>query len=109
VKVKAKVKEDTKATTRCIPVDQEKGKGKLVRLGDIAEVRFGIKTGANEFFYLDQEKIREWGIEEEFLKPFLFSLKEVQKYEIEAEALKRKGQSRIERSGLRRENVTPTK
>ena len=29
-----------------------KGKGKLVRLGDIAEVRFGIKTGANEFFYL---------------------------------------------------------
>ncbi len=30
----------------------EKGKGKLVRLGDIAEVRFGIKTGANEFFYL---------------------------------------------------------
>jgi hypothetical protein len=31
----------------------EKGKGKLVRLGDIAEVRFGIKTGANEFFYLE--------------------------------------------------------
>ena len=27
--------------------------GKLVRLGDIAEVRFGIKTGANEFFYLE--------------------------------------------------------
>jgi len=24
----------------------------LVRLGDVAEVRFGIKTGANEFFYL---------------------------------------------------------
>ncbi|MFQ6044077.1 MAG: Eco57I restriction-modification methylase domain-containing protein, partial [Candidatus Poribacteria bacterium] len=44
----------------------EKGKGKLVRLGDIAEVRFGIKTGANEFFYLDDEKIAEWGIEEEF-------------------------------------------
>ncbi len=31
----------------------QKGKGKLVRLGDIAEVRFGIKTGANEFFYLE--------------------------------------------------------
>ncbi|MGQ9820195.1 MAG: Eco57I restriction-modification methylase domain-containing protein, partial [Candidatus Kapaibacteriales bacterium] len=30
----------------------EKGKDKLVRLGDIAEVRFGIKTGANKFFYL---------------------------------------------------------
>ncbi|MER3399357.1 MAG: hypothetical protein C4316_12695, partial [Chloroflexota bacterium] len=31
----------------------EKGKDKLVRLGEIAEVRFGIKTGANEFFYLE--------------------------------------------------------
>lgn len=55
----------------------KKGKGKLVRLGDIAEVRFGIKTGANEFFYLDEARIREWGIEREFLKPILFSLKEI--------------------------------
>jgi len=55
----------------------EKGKDKLVRLGDIAEVRFGIKTGANEFFYLDDEKIKKWGIEEEFLKPVIFSLKEL--------------------------------
>jgi len=31
----------------------EKGKDKLVRLGDIADVRFGIKTGANEFFYVE--------------------------------------------------------
>ena len=31
----------------------KKGKDKLVRLGDIAEVRFGIKTGANEFFYVE--------------------------------------------------------
>jgi len=30
----------------------EKGEGKLVRLGDIAEVRRGFTTGANEFFYL---------------------------------------------------------
>ena len=34
----------------------EKGGDNLVRLGDIAEVRFGIKTGANEFFYLTEEK-----------------------------------------------------
>ncbi len=31
----------------------EKGKGKLVRLGDIAEVRRGFTTGANEFFYVE--------------------------------------------------------
>lgn len=30
----------------------EKGKNKLIKLRDIAEIRFGIKTGANEFFYL---------------------------------------------------------
>lgn len=30
----------------------EKGKDKLVRLGDIAEVKRGFTTGANEFFYL---------------------------------------------------------
>ena len=30
----------------------EKAGDKLVRLGDVAEVRYGIKTGANEFFYL---------------------------------------------------------
>jgi hypothetical protein len=37
----------------------EKGKDKLVRLGDIADVRFGIKTGANDFFYVEDvtEKI----------------------------------------------------
>lgn len=54
----------------------EKGKDKLVRLGDIAEVRFGIKTGANEFFYLTEEKIKQWGIEEEFLKPVIKSPRE---------------------------------
>ena len=44
----------------------EKGKDKLVRLGDIAEVRFGIKTGANEFFYLKDERIQEWGLSQSF-------------------------------------------
>ncbi len=31
----------------------EKGKGKFVRLGDIARVRRGFTTGANDFFYLE--------------------------------------------------------
>lgn len=31
----------------------EKAGDKLVRLGEVAEVRFGIKTGANDFFYLE--------------------------------------------------------
>ncbi|MDZ7337127.1 MAG: BREX-1 system adenine-specific DNA-methyltransferase PglX [candidate division KSB1 bacterium] len=68
----------------------EKGKGKLVRLGDIAEVRFGIKTGANEFFYLDEEKIKEWGIEQEFLKPVIYSLKEIRSIRDDMSALTRR-------------------
>jgi type I restriction-modification system DNA methylase subunit len=54
----------------------EKGKGKLVRLGDIAEVRRGFTTGCNEFFYLDEEKIKQWSIEPEFLKPIIKSPRE---------------------------------
>ncbi|NWG04552.1 MAG: Eco57I restriction-modification methylase domain-containing protein [Syntrophaceae bacterium] len=68
----------------------EKGKGKLVRLGDIAEVRFGIKTGANDFFYLDDEKIKEWGIEKEFLKPVIKSPRECKRILIKPEDLKYK-------------------
>jgi hypothetical protein len=30
----------------------ERGKDRLCRLSDVAEVRFGIKTGANDFFYV---------------------------------------------------------
>ena len=89
----------------------EKGKGKLVRLGDIAEVRFGIKTGANEFFYLKpvgmtvkevmeiaeknpQALIRvqnsagwEGEIEAEFLKPVVKSPRELKTIVVRLEDL----------------------
>jgi hypothetical protein len=87
----------------------EKGKGKLVRLGDIADVRFGIKTGANEFFYLPNEyfDIKEEGdyyrliptqkgipedikIEKELLKPVIKSPRECKSILIKPEELKHK-------------------
>lgn len=68
----------------------EKGKGKLVRLGDIAEVRFGIKTGANDFFFLDTAKIKEWNIEAEFLKPVLKNPRESKNIILRASDLKYK-------------------
>lgn len=46
----------------------QKCKDKFVPLKEVAEVRFGIKTGANEFFYLTQEEINRKGIEEKFWK-----------------------------------------
>lgn len=51
----------------------EKTKGKTVPLGAIADVRFGIKSGANEFFHLTAERVREWKIEEKYLRPLIKS------------------------------------
>lgn len=80
----------------------EKGKGKLVRLGDIAEVRRGFTTGANDFFYLEPLgpgskpgllRVRngvgwEGEIEEEFLKPVIKSPRESEEVIIEPDALR---------------------
>ena len=44
----------------------EKGRDKLVPLKEIAKVRRGFTTGANEFFYLAEEEIKRKGIEKNF-------------------------------------------
>ena len=66
----------------------EKGRDKLVRLGDVAEVRRGFTTGANEFFYLDADAVERWGIEEEFLKPVIKSPRECKSILIDPSRLK---------------------
>jgi hypothetical protein len=80
----------------------EKGKDKLVRLGEIAEVRRGFTTGANDFFYLEPLgpgskpgllRVRngagwEGEIEEEFLKPVIKSPRECRSVVIREEDLK---------------------
>ncbi|MEJ5351868.1 MAG: N-6 DNA methylase [Melioribacteraceae bacterium] len=68
----------------------KKGKDKFAPLKNFANIRFGIKTGANEFFYLTDEKIKQRGIEKKFLQPVIFSLKEIKGYKIDKEALKYK-------------------
>lgn len=68
----------------------EKGIDSLVRLGDIAEVRRGFTTGANEFFYLDEDKIAGWGIEKEFLRPAIKSPRECKNILIDSKHLKNK-------------------
>lgn len=60
---------------------------KLVLLGDVAEPKRGYTTGINEFFYLDEDKIRHWGIEDEFLAPVLKSPKEFEGILIDPTAL----------------------
>ena len=68
----------------------QKGKEKLVRLGDIAKVRFGIKTGANEFFYLDEDKVAQWQIESCFLRSVIVSPRECASIKVEDEKLRYK-------------------
>ena len=63
----------------------EKAKNKLVKLGDIAEIKFGIKTGADEFFYIP--KSNPFHIEEEFLKPVIKSPRECKTILIDPEKL----------------------
>ena len=65
----------------------EKGKDKLVRLGNVAEIRRGFTTGANEFFYLDDNQIQEWGIEAEFLKPVIKSPRECKSIRVDPSQL----------------------
>jgi type I restriction-modification system DNA methylase subunit len=50
---------------------------RITNLGNTAEVRFGLKTGAVEFFHLDDEKVKLWGIEREYLRPVVTSPKHV--------------------------------
>ena len=59
-----------------------------MRLGDVAEVRRGFTTGANEFFYLDDQRIGEWGVEVEFLKPVIKSPRECKSILIDPSQLK---------------------
>jgi hypothetical protein len=82
----------------------EKGKGKMVKLGDIADIRFGIKTGCNEFFYLEpigeiapkgylhiQNKAGWVGlIEEEYLRPVIKSPRECKSILVDTKGLKYK-------------------
>ncbi|MBI5177482.1 N-6 DNA methylase [Candidatus Micrarchaeota archaeon] len=44
---------------------------KLKPLAEQAEIRYGIKTGCNEFFYLTPRAAKSFGLERTFLKPLL--------------------------------------
>ncbi len=60
----------------------EKVMDKLVYVRDVANVRMGLKTGANNFFILDKETISAWNIETKFLCPILSSPKNTQSLQI---------------------------
>ncbi len=68
----------------------DKGRGNLVRLGNVAKVRRGVTTGANDFFLLNDETIERWGIDDEFLQPVMTSPRESSSISIDAVQLPKK-------------------
>lgn len=50
---------------------------RLVSLREIAEIELGYTTGFNEFFYLEDDDLSRWKIEERFLTPVLKSPKDI--------------------------------
>ncbi|OGU73051.1 MAG: hypothetical protein A2V93_07265 [Ignavibacteria bacterium RBG_16_34_14] len=67
-----------------------KGKDKLEKLRKIAEIRRGFTSGANEFFFLDEDRIKKWDIEKKYLKDVIKNPRELNKPLIEKEDLKYK-------------------
>jgi adenine-specific DNA-methyltransferase len=57
-----------------------------IRLGDLFDVRRGIATGANDFFVLEREVAREYGLPEEALRPLLPKIKSLSSDIVEREA-----------------------
>ncbi|NHJ85224.1 MAG: N-6 DNA methylase [Asgard group archaeon] len=63
---------------------------KLCLLSDLGKIRYPIKTGINDFFILDSEKIKQYDIENEFLIPLLKSPKKITHIPITDDSLKSK-------------------
>jgi len=64
-------------------------KGNLVSLKDVAKVNPGIKSGADKFFYLKEEKIKKYGIENEYVKNLIIkSIRECKKISVKETDLK---------------------
>ena len=66
----------------------EKCADKFVPLAEVANIRRGITTGINEFFYLTEEQIKHWRIEREFVKLVIKSPKECDGIKLKAKNLK---------------------
>ncbi|MEM2915089.1 MAG: N-6 DNA methylase, partial [Candidatus Bathyarchaeia archaeon] len=50
----------------------------ITKLGEIANLRRGYTTGAEEFFYLDRDQIKLWNIEQEYYKPVITDPRKIQ-------------------------------
>ncbi|MBW6533937.1 MAG: Eco57I restriction-modification methylase domain-containing protein [Mariniphaga sp.] len=68
----------------------EKGKKLFSRIIDHSVVKYGIKSGYNNFFYLKDELIQQFRIEKKYLKPIIKSPSELKSYQVEPSLLRNK-------------------
>jgi len=62
---------------------------KVVKLDEIAKLKRGFVTGCNDFFILDKDKIKLWGIEGKYLKPIVTSIRDIKKIELTKDEITR--------------------
>ncbi len=67
----------------------EEYRDKFVRIGELATVRRGVITGANKFFFLNQQDIAEWHIEDDFLVPVMTTPRESSSVAVDVASLPR--------------------
>ncbi|MEM2145223.1 MAG: TaqI-like C-terminal specificity domain-containing protein, partial [Candidatus Jordarchaeaceae archaeon] len=60
----------------------------ILELENLAKIKRGFTTGADAFFYLDEEKRKQWDIEKEFLKPVIVRPKDVRYFNLTDEDVK---------------------
>jgi len=54
----------------------------MVELKELADIKRGFTSGADAFFYLDEDKQKQWGIEKNFLKPIVVRPKELKYFDL---------------------------
>lgn len=55
---------------------------KFIRLSEVVDLQFGIKTGANEFFHLSKDTINKWSIEHKYTIPLIRSPRECKRFSV---------------------------
>lgn len=53
------------------------------RLDQLGQVRYPIKTGINQFFYVSRSQAEHWGLEAEFLFPVIRSARNIKRYALD--------------------------
>lgn len=55
-------------------------RSKFKNLSELSEIKYGLKPGITEFFFIDQATVKHWNIEKRYLSPALDSVQNANSY-----------------------------